>query len=87
MLTESTLKIPVYSSVFQIPSAQEMAITVSAEGMGFAVFQVGNAGNQVGILAKDTLSVKKVDFGSFIKHVNRNSPPKYLKSVAKHFTN
>ncbi|RMC13369.1 hypothetical protein DUI87_10904 [Hirundo rustica rustica] len=30
----------------EIPPAREMTITVSAEGMGFAVFQVGNAGNQ-----------------------------------------
>lgn len=43
-----------------------MTITVSAEGMGFAVFQVGNAGNQVGILARNMLSVRKVYFGSFI---------------------
>lgn len=81
------MKILVYSSFFQIPPAQEMTITVSAEGMGFAVFQVGNVGNQVGILAKDKLSVRRVYFGNFIKHVNRNSLPKCLKSVAKHFTN
>ncbi|OWK57705.1 CD109 antigen [Lonchura striata] len=30
----------------EIPPAQQMKITVSAEGMGFAVFQVGNAGSQ-----------------------------------------
>lgn len=64
-----------------------MTITVSAEGMGFAVFQVGNAGNQVGILARNMLSVRKVCFGSFIKHVNRNSLPKCLKTLAKQFTN
>lgn len=64
-----------------------MTMTVSAEGVGFAVFQVGNAGSQVGILAEDMLSLRKVCFGSFIKSVNRSSLPKCLKSVAKHFTN
>lgn len=64
-----------------------MTITVSAEGMGFAVFQVGNAGSQVGIPARNMLSVRKVYFGSFIKHVNRNSLPKCLKTLAKQLTN
>lgn len=46
-----------------------MTITVAAEGTGFAVFQVCYAV----ILAKDMLSIRKVYFGSFIKHVNKNN--------------
>ncbi|KAJ7427634.1 CD109 antigen [Willisornis vidua] len=58
----------------EIPPAQPMTITVSAEGMGFAVFQVGNAV----ILAKDMITLRKVNIMYNTKHTDRS-----LRSVQK----
>lgn len=58
-----------------------MAVTVSAEGRGFAVFQVCN----MVMSSKNMLSKKKV-YWKLDKTVNKNNLLKYLKPMPRYFT-